>query len=360
MSAVVRCFGNVKIAPISAPRPSPPIRRMQPHIVRRIWDVRESRQTPEAVYRERAQQRREFLAALGRQAALVSGASAMWGAAGCMPSPEEIESGGRVAPLPVTQSALYPAQRDPRFEYGRPETERIEAAKYTNFYEFTSGKDCYRFVEPFQPTPWSFEVTGLCAKPQTFTLDDVYAKFPLQERAYRHRCVETWAMCVPWTGFPLKELLAAVEPTAAARYVEFQTAERPAEMPQLARASGYPWPYTEGLTLAEALQELTFLATGIYGAPLPKQHGAPIRLVIPWKYGYKSCKSIVRITLTDRQPATFWNTLIPHEYDFPANVDPEQPHPRWSQAQEWMLGTGETYRTVQYNGYGEHVGGLYA
>lgn len=331
---------------------------MQP-IRRRIWDVPESRHTPERVYWDRARQRREFLQSLGRAAAVSGGLATLLGAVGCMPTPEEIESGGRVAALPAQQASLYPAARDSRFEYGRPETDRLEAAKFTNFYEFSSGKDCYRHVEPFQPTPWSVAITGLCAKPQTLTLDDFYQRFTLQERAYRHRCVETWAMCVPWTGFPLQELLAAVEPTAAAKYVAFETVERPAEMPQQSR-SGFPWPYTEGLTLAEALNELTFVAVGIYGAPLPKQHGAPLRIVIPWKYGYKSGKSIVRITLTDQPPATFWNTLIPHEYDFSANVDPEIPHPRWSQATEWMLGSGETYRTVQYNGYGEFVGGLYA
>ncbi|MCA9018473.1 MAG: protein-methionine-sulfoxide reductase catalytic subunit MsrP, partial [Planctomycetaceae bacterium] len=202
-------------------------------------------------------------------------------------------------PLPVQQAELYPAKRDDRFEYGRPETVRTDAASYTNFYEFASTKDCYRYVEPFQPTPWSFDVTGLCAKPTTFDLDDVYNQFQLSERAYRHRCVETWAMCVPWTGFPLKDLLAAVEPLPSARYVEFQTVNRPDEMPGIRYSASYPWPYTEGLTLAEATNELTFMATGIFGAPLPKQHGAPIRLVIPWKYGYKSIKSIVRINLTD-------------------------------------------------------------
>lgn len=332
---------------------------MQP-ILRRVWDVPECRHTPEVVYRDRRRHRREFLQTVGRSVAAASGLGTLLSVPGCMPTPEEVESAGQVEPLPLTQAELYPARRDDRFEYGRAETDRFEAARYTNFYEFASSKDCYKYVGPFEPQPWSVEVTGLCAKPRKFDLDDVYAAFALSERAYRHRCVETWAMCVPWTGFPLRELLAAVEPTAAAKYVEFQTVQRPEQMPGQADSEWYPWPYTEGLTLAEALHELTFVATGIYGAPLPKQHGAPIRIVIPWKYGYKSIKSIVRVNLTDTPPATFWNTLIPHEYDFPALVDPDVPHPRWSQATEWMLGTQETYQTVKYNGYGEFVANLYA
>jgi sulfoxide reductase catalytic subunit YedY len=329
-------------------------------IIRRAWDLPESSHTPESVYRERRRHRREFLQSVGRAAAATSGLGALLSATGCMPTAEEVESAGKVAPLPVQQAQLYPAQRDSRFEYGRAETVRSEAARYANFYEFASSKDCYRYVGSFNPSPWSVEVTGLCAKPATYDLDDVYAKFPLSERAYRHRCVETWAMCVPWTGFPLRDLIAAVEPLPNAKYVEFQTVMRPDELPGQKGSPGYPWPYTEGLTLAEATNDLTFVATGIYGAPLPKQHGAPIRIVIPWKYGYKSIKSIVRINLTETQPATFWNTLIPNEYDFPAIVDPDVPHPRWSQATEWMLGSQAVHPTVKYNGYGEYVGTLYA
>lgn len=328
-------------------------------IIRKPWELRESLHTPEAVYRRRGLHRREFLSALGRTG-LVASAGIAALLPGCMPTPEEIETAGRVAPLPTAQAGLYPAPRNSRFEYGRPETDRIAAAQYTNYYEFSGGKDVYRHVGDFQTSPWSLEVSGLCAQPRTFDLDDVYRLFTLEERAYRLRCVEAWAMCIPWTGFPLRDLLALVEPLPAAKYVEFQTAERPDEMPGLRRSSrSYPWPYTEGLTLPEALNELTLLATGVYGEPLPKQHGAPIRLVTPWKYGYKSAKSIVRIRLTDQRPATFWNTLIPHEYDFDATVDPETPHPRWSQATERMLGTGDRYQTTKYNGYGDFVASLY-
>ncbi|MFV0442361.1 MAG: protein-methionine-sulfoxide reductase catalytic subunit MsrP, partial [Planctomycetaceae bacterium] len=261
-------------------------------IIRQAWDLPESRHTPEGVFHERRRHRREFLQTLGRGVAAASGVGALLMAAGCMPTPEEIESAGRVQPLAAPQAALYPAARDKRFEYGRPETAQLEAARYTNFYEFSSSKDCFRYVGDFQPLPWTVEVTGLCGKPRTFDLDDIYREFALSERAYRHRCVETWAMCVPWTGFPLRELLASVEPLPAAKYVEFETLERPAEMPGQQGGGTNPWPYMEGLTLAEAVNELTFMATGVYGSPLPKQHGAPLRLVIPWKYGYKSSKSI--------------------------------------------------------------------
>jgi sulfoxide reductase catalytic subunit YedY len=170
--------------------------------------------------------------------------------------------------------------------------------------------------------------------------------------------VEAWAMALPWTGFPLAELLRRAEPLPSARFVRFVSFHKPAEAGRQANAH-YPWPYTEGLTLAEATNELTFLATGMYGHPLFKQHGPPIRLVVPWKYGFKSAKSLVRIELTDEQPATFWNTLSPHEYDFQANVNPRVPHPRWSQATERMLGTGEVRSTQVYNGYAEWVAGLY-
>lgn len=253
----------------------------------------------------------------------------------------------------------YPATRNPRFaELDRDLTAEGAAARFTNFYEFSSGKQVWRYVEPFQPRPWTLEVAGLVARPRIYDFDDLLQCFSLEERLYRHRCVETWAMAVPWTGFPLADVLRKAEPLAGARYVKFVTFHRPNEADRQGDG-GYPWPYTEGLTLAEATNELTFLATGMYSHPLLKQHGAPVRLVVPWKYGFKSAKSLVRIEVTASQPATFWNTLSPLEYDFQANVNPRVPHPRWSQASERMLGTGETRRTVLYNGYGEWVGKLY-
>jgi sulfoxide reductase catalytic subunit YedY len=256
-------------------------------------------------------------------------------------------------------TSFYPAKRSPLFaDADRPLTAEAAAARYCNFYEFSSNKNVWRYVEPFQPLPWALEVGGLVARPRTFDLDDLHREFPLEERIYRHRCVEAWAMVVPWTGFPLPALLRKVEPLPAARYVRFESFFRPEEAPQQ-RPNRLPWPYTEGLTLAEATNDLAFVATGMYGHPLLKQHGAPVRLVVPWKYGFKSAKSLVRIELTAERPNTFWNTLMPHEYGFEANVEPDVPHPRWSQINERMLGSGEIRPTLLYNGYGEWVAGLY-
>lgn len=323
---------------------------------RRPWNLAEQLHTPESVYRQRCHHRREFLRSMGC-AALATGLTAPF--VGCgRPTDDELRAAGAVEPLPEEQRALYPAPRNNSFTYGRPETLPRDAAEYTNFFEFSYGKDNYRYVDLFEPTPWTVTIDGLCGRPRTFDLDDIYAQFPLEERAYRFRCVETWAMCIPWTGFRLRDLLAAVEPQPAATFVAFETFNRPEQAPRMNDA-GNPWPYTEGLTIDEATNELTFVATGIYGEPLPKQHGAPIRLVVPWKYGFKSIKSVVRITLTDRQPPTFWNTLVPQEYGFEANVDPEVPHPRWSQKTEWMLGSKERYETQKFNGYGEYVADLY-
>jgi sulfoxide reductase catalytic subunit YedY len=240
----------------------------------------------------------------------------------------------------------------------RPLTAETSAARYCNFYEFSTGKQVWRQVDPFKPLPWKLEVTGLVAKPRQYDMDDLVHAFPLEERLYRHRCVEAWAMAVPWTGFPLSLLLRKVEPLPAARFVRFVSFYRPQEAGRQ-RGRREPWPYTEGLTLAEASHDLAFLATGMYGHALLKQHGAPLRLVVPWKYGFKSAKSIERIELTAERPATFWNTLSPGEYDFEANVNPDVPHPRWSQAHEKMLGTGEIRPTQPYNGYGKWVAQLY-
>ncbi|MCA9080468.1 MAG: protein-methionine-sulfoxide reductase catalytic subunit MsrP [Planctomycetaceae bacterium] len=322
------------------------------YFVRRTWDLPQSQHTSEQEYAARKQLRREFLATMG----LGAGCSVLSALTpGCQQATlEQLEAAGAVE----IDASMYPAQRDGRFEYGRDETERDEAARFTNFYEFTASKSVYLHVDKFQPVPWTLEVTGLCAKPRTFDLDDLVKLAPLEERAYRHRCVETWAMCVPWTGYPLHKLLATVEPTAAAKYVRFETFNRPQEAQQMS-SSRYPWPYSEGLTIHEAMNELTLLTTGIFGSPLLKQHGAPVRVVIPWKYGFKGIKSIVKIELTDQQPTTFWNSLNPHEYGFEANVDPGVPHPRWSQEWEWMLGSRDRHRSVKYNGYGDWVAKLY-
>ena len=201
------------------------------------------------------------------------------------------------AATPTSREFLshYPAPRNGKFDYGRRETVERLSAEYTNFYEFSKSKDSWKHVGKFKPEPWTVEVGGLCAKPRTFDLDDLYKTQQLEERHYRHRCVETWSMCVPWTGFCLRDLLTLVEPDAGAKFVAFETFNRPREAPHMGR-SHFPWPYTEGLSIAEATNELALLAVGIYGHPLPRQNGAPVRLVLPWKYGFKSIKSIVRIT----------------------------------------------------------------
>ena len=322
----------------------------------RPWDLPARDITPEsAVLSRRRWLRRVGLGAAGLAAVGAGAGGLWWWNAG---DDADVLSAGRVA----TPTDLFPAARNPAFaEVDRPLTAETAAARYCNFYEFSSTKQVWRWVAPFRPNPWALEVAGLVAKPRTFDIDDLLHTFAasLEERAYRHRCVEAWAMAVPWTGFPLAALLRRVEPLPEARFVRFTSFDRPAEAGRQADRSE-PWPYTEGLTLAEAGNELAFLAVGMYGHPLLKQHGAPVRLVVPWKYGFKSAKSVVRIELTADQPATFWNTLGPREYDFTANVNPAVPHPRWSQATERMLGTGEVRPTQLYNGYGEWVAGLYA
>ena len=230
---------------------------------------------------------------------------------------------------------------------------------YNNYYEFTHAKEGVAGVaNRFQAAPWQVEVGGLVHRARTFGLEDLLKMFPSEERIYRLRCVEAWSMFIPWQGFPLSRLLAEVEPTADARFVRFETVYRPEEMPGQVNST-YPWPYQEGLRLDEALHPLTILATGVYGAPLPAQNGAPVRLVVPWKYGFKSIKSIVKIELVAEQPATLWSTLAPSEYGFYANVNPDTPHPRWSQSRERQLGESGWRDTLAFNGYGEAVASLY-
>ncbi len=327
------------------------------YFIRKPWDRPQREHTPFEVFLNQRQHRREFLKTIGIGAAGIGLSSYLSGCA--RPTDDEIAKAGAVEQIPVAKSGTFPPKRNDKFEYGREETAKRDAAEYTNFYEFSSRKDNWRYVSQFRPSPWTLEVEGECAKPRKFDLDDIYKSFSHEERHYRHRCVETWAMCVPWTGFPLRELLKMVEPKPSARYVVFQTFERRDEAPGFDRDPRLPWPYTEGLTIDEAMNELAFLAVGVYGEPLPKQHGAPLRLVVPWKYGFKSAKSLVKITLSSTQPATFWNTVASNEYDFQANVNPDIPHPRWSQRTEWMLGTRKRFSTVKYNGYGDFVGGLY-
>jgi sulfoxide reductase catalytic subunit YedY len=247
----------------------------------------------------------------------------------------------------------------------RPITERELAGRYNNFYEYGSTKNIWLKAQKFPTENWKVEVTGLVRNPRTYDLDDIKKTFPLEQRIYRFRCVEAWSMVLPWIGFPMKSLIEAVEPTSAAKFVRF-TSFYDSDItkgPSLHLGS-LPWPYTEGLRIEEMANELAFFAVGIYSRELPKQHGAPIRMVLPWKYGFKGAKSIVKIEFIDTQPATFWNTVVPNEYDFEANVNPNKPHPRWSQATEKFISKGpglswELKKTLPYNGYGEYVASLY-
>lgn len=244
-------------------------------------------------------------------------------------------------------------------ELGEAANSFEDITNYNNFYEFTENKErVAQLVGDFNPAPWSVEVTGLVNNPKTYDMEDLLARFTQEERIYRMRCVEAWSMVIPWTGFTLASLLKEVEPTSDAKYVRFESVYRPEEMPGQKR-SFYPWPYQEGLRLDEAVNDLTLLATGIYGEPMPKQNGAPIRLVVPWKYGFKSIKSITRIELVAEQPTTLWSMIGPNEYGFYSNVNPQVPHPRWSQATERRVGELGRRETLMFNGYAEQVAHLY-
>ena len=238
-------------------------------------------------------------------------------------------------------------------------TPKDDVTSYNNFYEFgTDKEDPARTAGRLKTRPWTVVVDGLCAKPARLDIDGLIRRFPLEERVYRMRCVEAWSMVIPWVGFPLASLLRAVEPTSAARFVAFETLQRPTEMPGQ-RGDVLDWPYREGLRLDEAMNPLTLMAVGLYGETLPNQNGAPIRLVTPWKYGFKGIKSIVRISLVDRQPPTTWQQMAPNEYGFYANVNPQVDHPRWSQATERRIGEFLRRKTLPFNGYGEQVASLY-
>ena len=320
--------------------------------VPRGWEIPEGEATPESIYEQFT--RRRFLRDLAL-AGLGAGATLLAG-------PAMLEADNRQKQprsFPASPS-VYPARRNPKFTLDRPLTDEKIAASYNNFYEFSEQKEeVAKLAARFETRPWTVEIAGLVHKPLKFDVDELTRLMPIEERLYRLRCVEAWAMAVPWTGFPFKALMDRVEPLAKAKFVRMVSFERPSEAPGQ-RSPWYPWPYFEALTMAEAANELTLLVTGIYGHELPPQHGAPIRLIVPWKYGFKSIKSIVRIEFVERQPETFWHKVVPGEYDFWANVNPRVPHPRWSQATERMIGTNERRPTLLYNGYGEFVAGLYS
>jgi sulfoxide reductase catalytic subunit YedY len=312
------------------------------------WQIPEGNATPESIFlaRRRLLKAAGF-AGLGMVGMLPSA---------CGPAKDAALVGAQQNP-PAPE--LYPAPRNSRFTVDRPLTDEAYAASYNNYYEFSTLKgSVFKKSARLRTSPWQVEVGGLVEKPRVFDIAELVRATSLEERLYRFRCVEAWAMTVPWTGFTMRALIKTVQPLSSAKYVRFVAFLKPEEAPNQSPSYG-PWPYAEGLTMAEAMNELTLLATGIYGHPLPKQHGAPLRLVVPWKYGFKSIKSIVKIEFTDEQPRTFWNSNRPHEYGFIANVDPAVPHPRWSQATERLIDTGERRATLPYNGYGEWVTKLY-
>ena len=271
--------------------------------------------------------------------------------------------GGAAAAQPAGQPLK--ATPNPAYKVEDPPTPVKDVTTYNNFYEFGVNKeDPARLAQTLKPRPWSVRVDGLAHKPQTFDIDDILKMAPLEERVYSLRCVEAWSMVIPWIGFPLATLLKRVEPTGQAKYVEFTTLLDPEQFPGqkkgLFNIASLDWPYTEGLRLDEALHPLTLLTVGLYGQVLPNQNGAPVRVVIPWKYGFKSAKSIVRIRLTDTEPKTAWNKSAPQEYGFYSNVNPTVDHPRWSQATERRIGEFRRRKTLMFNGYADQVGSLYA
>ena len=318
------------------------------------WEIPEQEATPESVYFNR----RCFLKTL-----LGAGVGAtIMPIVGCKQD-EQVNS--KLADSLDTASLA--AEPNSTFSaVDRPTTDAILAGQYNNYYEFGSGKSIWQAAQALPTEDWKVEVTGLVKNPRTYDLDDLQKTFPIEERLYRFRCVEAWSMVIPWIGFPMKSLIAAVEPTDKAKFVSFTSYydKKITVGPLWSLGKKLPWPYTEGLRLEEMANELAFFAIGNYGHMLPKQHGAPIRAVLPWKYGFKGAKAIAKIEFLDTQPATFWNTIDSHEYDFEANVNPNKPHPRWSQATEKFISKGPGLKwdkrpTLPYNGYGDYVANLY-
>lgn len=320
--------------------------------------INSSEITPEHIYVSR----RKFMAGIG---ALVT-SSLVLSACGGAPSEVEGLPGDQQEPSPTPppaepspESPVLPTPGATTDELGDKLTSFEAITNYTNYYEFTTSKEgVARLAQNFQTSPWKVEVGGLVHRPKTFDIDDLL-KLPQEERIYRLRCVEAWSMVIPWMGFPLAKLLKEVEPMSNAKYVRFETLYDPDQMPGQKRG-GYNWPYVEGLRVDEAMHNLTILATGLYGKSLLPQNGPPVRLVVPWKYGFKSIKSIVKIDLVDEMPVSLWMATAPHEYGFYANVNPEVPHPRWSQATGRRIGETGRRETLLFNGYAEEVTELYA
>ncbi|MBZ5496988.1 MAG: protein-methionine-sulfoxide reductase catalytic subunit MsrP [Acidobacteriia bacterium] len=312
-------------------------------LIKKAPDIRSSEITPKEIYLNR----RKFMAGLGAAGtALVAGRFLR-----NLMNPQTVVHAG--TKLPYIKSGLS--------TQGEKLTPYQDITTYNNFYEFgTDKEDPSRYATNFKTTPWTVSVEGLVKKPRTYDVDSIIRMHPsLEERIYRLRCVEAWSMVIPWIGIPLSSVIKAVEPASKARFVAFETLYDPKQMPEQ-RRSVLEWPYVEGLRMDEAMHPLTFLVVGLYGETLPNQDGAPIRLVIPWKYGFKGIKSIVKIRFVEKQPPTTWNIMAPQEYGFYANVNPEVDHPRWSQAKERRIGEFFKRSTLMFNGYGDQVAGLYS
>ncbi len=305
------------------------------------WQIPEARVTPEHVFWNR----RRILAAGGG----LIGASALGGLA-----PAATRPGG-----PGTPFEPVPPTNPAHADAGRAVTPLEINGTYNNFYEFGSHKRIHEAAKALDTQPWNLTIDGLVEKPFEIGLEDLLARVDLEERIYRHRCVEAWSMVAPWIGFPLHRLVAMAKPLSGAKYVRFETF-LDTKVARGQRQHWYPWPYVEGLTMDEAAHDLAFLVVGAYGKVLPHQFGAPMRLHLPWKYGFKSIKSVVRVSFVEERPVSFWEELASNEYGFWANVNPEVDHPRWSQATEEVIGTDERIPTVKFNGYGEEVAHLYA
>jgi methionine sulfoxide reductase catalytic subunit len=310
---------------------------------RRGWELPESRVTSEGTYR-----RRRVLLAAAAATSIAAAGGGLW-----------LARRENVAIEPDPTSALYPVPRTDRFGSPAPITHERHATTYNNFYEFGHDKKIWPAAQKLPLRPWTIRVGGLVEQPFEIGIDELLAKMPLEERVYRHRCVEGWSMIVPWSGFALRTLVDLCRPAGSARFLVLRALHDPASL-HGQNDFAHAWPYTEALAIDEAAHELAFMATGLYGKPLPKQNGATLRLVVPWKYGFKSIKSVVALEFTEQRPRTFWQTLQPDEYGFWANVNPAVDHPRWSQATEKPLGSHDRIPTQLYNGYGEFVSGLYA
>jgi len=303
--------------------------------IARGWELPESLATPQEVFVNRR--------------ALLAGAGSI-AAASALPDLAYAESD--------PTADLYPARRNPEYKVPLQLTPEDVASKYNNFYEFGSHKKIHEAAQALPVRPWEVSFEGDVEKPFKIGIDELIRKMPLEERLYRHRCVEAWSMTIPWSGFPMKSLVELAKPLSRAKYVRMETFKNP-DIARGQRAAWYPWPYVEGLTIEEATNELAFMVTGAYGKPMAKQFGAPLRLAVPWKYGFKHIKSIVRFTFTDERPKSFWELVQGSEYGFWANVNPKVDHPRWSQATERVLGTSISVPTLKFNGYEEYVAHLY-